>query len=136
GVAARGLRTGRYRALSDALFALAGLCHLIPAFFVLACTAALLLVHPDKQRFRWLATMVPVAGLLTAWWVVPFWWRRDYVNDMGWERLPLPGAETSPDGLSMAGDQGSVWYYLLPPGLRWLLVVALLGVVISVIRRY
>lgn len=136
GVAVRGLKTGKHRALAAALFALAGLCHLIPAFFVLACTGALLVVHPDRQRFRWLATMVPVAGLLTAWWVVPFWWRRDYVNDMGWERLPLPGAETSADGLKMAGDQGSVWYYLLPPGLRWLLVAALIGVIVSVIRRY
>lgn len=136
GVAVRGLKTGRHRALAAALFALAGLTHLIPAFFVLACTAALLVTHPDRQRFRWLATMVPVAGLLTAWWVVPFWWRRDYVNDMGWEKLPLPGAEQSDAGMAMAGDQGSVWYYLLPPGLRWLLVVALLGVVVSVIRRY
>ena len=136
GVAARGLRTGRHRALAAALFALAGLCHLIPAFFVLACTAALLIVHPDRQRFRWLATMVPVAGLLTAWWVIPFAWRSDYVNDMGWERLPLPGAETSPAGVEMAGDQGSAWYYLLPPSLRWLIVVALIGVVVSLLRRY
>jgi len=116
GVAARGLKTGRHRALAAALFALAGLCHLIPAFFVLACTAALLVVHPDRQRFRWLATMVPVAGLLTAFWVVPFWWRRHYVNDMGWERLPLPFAETTDKGLALSGDQGSVWYYLVPPG--------------------
>jgi hypothetical protein len=136
GVAARGLKTGRHRASAAALFALAGLCHLIPAFFVLACTAALLVVHPDRQRFRWLATMVPVAGLLTAFWVVPFWWRRHYVNDMGWERLPLPFAETTDKGLALSGDQGSVWYYLLPPGLRWLMVVALIGVVLSVVRRF
>jgi hypothetical protein len=136
GVAARGLKTGRHRALAAALFALAGLCHLIPAFFVLACTAALLVVHPDRQRFRWLATMVPVAGLLTAFWVVPFWWRRHYVNDMGWERLPLPFAETTDKGLALSGDQGSVWYYLVPPGLRWLMVVAVLGLVLSVVRRH
>ena len=136
GVAARGLRTGRHRALAAALFALAGLCHLIPAFFVLACTAALLVVHPDRQRFRWLATMVPVAGLLTAFWVVPFWWRRHYVNDMGWERLPLPFADTTDAGKALSGDQGSVWYYLLPPGLRWLMVVAAIGVVLSVVRRH
>lgn len=125
GVAVRGLRTGRHRALAAALFALAGLCHLIPAFFVLVCTGALFLVHPDRGRFRWLVTMVPVAGLLTAFWVLPFWWRRDYVNDMGWERLPLPN-----------GEETSVWYYLLPSGLRYLFAMALLGTVFSVIRRH
>lgn len=124
-VAVRGLRTGKHRASAAVLFALAGLCHLIPAFFVLACTAALFVVHPDRKRFRWLVTMVPVAGLLTAFWVLPFAWRSHYVNDMGWERLPLP-----------TGEQTSVWYYLLPTGLRYLFVMALLGVVASVVRRY
>ena len=124
-VAVRGLRTGRHRALAAVLFAAAGLCHLIPAFFVLACTAALFVIHPDRKRFRWLVTMVPVAGLLTAFWVLPFWWRRDYVNDMGWERLPL-----------VTGEETSVWYYLLPGGLRYLTLLAVLGVLVSLLRRY
>ena len=58
-VAVRGLRTGKHRALAAVLFALAGLCHLIPAFFVLGCTAALFLVHPDRKRFRWLVDHGP-----------------------------------------------------------------------------
>ena len=125
GVAVRGLRTGRHRALAAVLFALAGLCHLIPAFFVLACTVGLFLVSPGKGRFRWLATTVPVAGLLTAFWVVPFALRHQYVNDMGWERLPLAN-----------GDETSIWYYLLPNGLRWLFLMALIGVLISVVRMH
>ncbi len=125
GVAARGLRTGRHRALAAVLFALAGLCHLIPAFFVLACTAALFVVRPSRARLHWLATMVPVAGLLTAFWVLPFWWRRDYVNDMGWEKLPKAN-----------GDEASVWYYLFPTALRWLFIVGLVGVVVSFLRRH
>ncbi|MEO6988234.1 MAG: hypothetical protein ABI239_06260 [Aquihabitans sp.] len=136
GVACRGLRTGRYRALAAGLFALAGLTHLIPAFFVLACTLAMFLVHPDKARFKWLASMVPVAGLLTAFWVLPFWWRRDYVNDMGWERLPVPNANIGEAAQKMAGDQQSVVYYLFPTGLKWLLVAGAVGVVVSLIRRY
>lgn len=124
-VAVRGLRTGRHRALAAGLFALAGLCHLIPAFFVLGCTAALFVVYPGRARFRWLATMVPVAGLLTAFWVVPFWWQRDYVNDMGWERLPLP-----------RGEETSIAYYLVPGGLRYLMAAGVLGVVVSLVRRY
>ena len=125
GVAARGLRTGRHRALAAVLFALAGLCHLIPAFFVLACTAALFVVRPARARVKWLATMVPVAGLLTAFWVLPFWWRRDYVNDMGWEKLPKPN-----------GEESSAWYYLFPNGLRWLFIFGLVGVVMSILRRH
>lgn len=136
GVACRGLRTGRHRALAAGLFALAGLCHLIPAFFVLGCTAALFLVHPDRARLKWLATMVPVAGLLTAFWVVPFALRAPFVNDMGWERLPAPGANLSPEAIKLAGNQESVTYYLFPQGLRWLMAAAVLGVVVSVIRRY
>ena len=136
GVACRGLRTGRHRGLAAALFALAGLCHLIPAFFVLGCTAALFLVHPDRARLKWLATMVPVAGLLTAFWVVPFALRADFVNDMGWERLPAPGANLSPEAAKLAGNQESVTYYLFPQALRWLMVVAVIGVLVSVVRRY
>ena len=124
GVAVRGLRTGRYRALAACLFAVAGLCHLIPAFFVLACTALLFIVHPGKARLRWLATMVPVAGLLTAFWVLPFFWWRDYVNDMGWEKLPVPGSGKD------------IWYYLVPSNLRVFLVLAVLGVAISLLMRF
>jgi len=123
--AVRGLRTGKHRALAAALFALAGLCHLIPAFFVLGCTGALFLVHPDRKRFKWLVTMVPVAGLLTAFWVVPFALRSHYVNDMGWERLPLP-----------SGDVTDVGYYLWPGALRYLFIAGIVGVVVSLIRRY
>ena len=124
-VAVRGLRTGKHRALAAVLFALAGLCHLIPAFFVLGCTAALFLVHPDRKRFRWLVTMVPVAGLLTSFWVLPFFLRSDYVNNMGWEKLPLA-----------SGDVTSVRYYLWPSGLRYLFAVALVGIFFSIVRRY
>ena len=125
GVVTRGLRTGRHRGLAAVLFALAGLCHLIPAFFVVACTATLFLIHPDRARLKWLATMVPVAGLLTAFWVLPFWWRRDFVNDMGWEKLP-----------AVNGEQTSLRYYLFPDAMKWLLVAAAVGVVVSLVRRY
>jgi hypothetical protein len=124
GVAVRGLRTGRHRALAAVLFAAAGLCHLIPAFFVLGCTAALFVLHPDRKRLQWLATMVPVAGLLTAFWVVPFALRSDYVNNMGWEKLPVPN-----------GDESSASYYLWPKAYFWLLVFAIVGIVVSIIRK-
>ncbi len=124
GFAIRGLRTGRYRAISAFLFAMAGLCHLIPAFFVLTCTAVLFLLGFGKARLRWLATMVPVAALLTAFWVVPFFWQRAYVNDMGWEKLPV------------LNSHKSIWSYLTPQSLLWALVLALVGLAFSVVYRY
>jgi len=124
GFAIRGLRTGRYRAISALLFAMAGLCHLIPAFFVLACTAVLFLFGASRARLRWLATMVPVAALLTAFWVVPFYWQRAYVNDMGWEKLPV------------LNSHKSIWTYLTPQSMLWALVLAALGLVVSAVFRY
>ena len=29
-----------------------------------------------------------VAGMIAAFWVLPFFWQRAFVNDMGWEKLP------------------------------------------------
>jgi hypothetical protein len=50
GVVAHGLRKGTHRATAAVLLALVGLCHLIPAFFALAGTAALLVVHVAGER--------------------------------------------------------------------------------------
>ena len=84
GVVVRGLDTGRHRALAAVLLALVGLCHLIPAFFALAGTAVALALRPGRAQLRWVLTMGPVAAALSAFWVLPFWWRRQYLNDMGW----------------------------------------------------
>src|SRR4051794_7418950 len=85
GLLARGLRTGQNRGLAAVALALCGLCHLIPAFFALGVTGIALLVWPGRARLRWLLTTVPVAGLLGAFWAVPFLLRHAWVNDMGWE---------------------------------------------------
>lgn len=84
GVAARSLETGRHRMLAAALLALAGLTHLFAAFFALVVTAALVLLRPGKREIGWLFVVGPVAGLLSAFWVLPFFWNRAYLNDMGW----------------------------------------------------
>ncbi len=125
GVVLRGMRTGRHRALAAVLLALTGLCHLIPAFYALAGTALIaLLRRPARDTLRWLAAVLPVGGLLSAFWVLPFFWRRAFVNDMGWEKLPRP-------------DE-TVWKYLIPRtpdspvDLRWVLALALIGLVLSI----
>ena len=91
----RGLRTGRGRGIAAVLLALCGLCHIIPAFYMLAATVLALVIWPGRARLRWFLPVGPVAGLLAAFWVVPFAGRAAYVNDMGWEPLPHTNGDTS-----------------------------------------
>lgn len=43
-------------------------------------------------RYRWLVVVGPVAMLVSAFWLLPFYLREPYFNDMGWERLDEVGA--------------------------------------------
>ncbi len=168
GVVIRGVRTGRYRALGACLLALTGLCHLIPAFFALVGTAVIVTVPVlrdawractgaredgwlpgrfwrNSVAFRWVAAVFPVAGLISAFWVLPFVWQRAYVNDMGWEKLPYATAGNGTRSWSatlftFSGE--TYWKYLIPrPGvaslddLRWVLALAALGLVLSIAFR-
>ena len=131
GVVANGLETGRRRALAAVLLALTGLCHLIPAFFALAGTAVLFLLRWGWARLRWVAVVGPVAGLLSAFWVLPFYARRAYVNDMGWEKIQ-PWSDHSLVSfawLARVGD--SLWH----EDIRWFVAFALIGAVIAVAER-
>ena len=75
---------------------------------------------PGRARLKWLITVLPVAGLLGAFWVVPFLLRHAWVNDMGWEKLPSDNA-TLLDGETPQ----HLWNYYLgqsnPGGVRALL---------------
>jgi hypothetical protein len=179
GVVFRGLETGRYRALGAVLLALTGLCHLIPAFFALGCTAIILLLRFRRSSspatrwaplvgggavlalagvalgapgdtagtlvavlglaavagglwlasdsVRWLTPTMLVGGLLSAWWIGPFYLRSTYLNDMGWEKLPYTNAD----------PPQTIWQYLFPTktpdvDLRWAFALALVGAGISV----
>ena len=135
GVVARGLETGRHRAWAAVLLALCGLCHLIPAFFALAGTLVWFLLRPGRPQLKWLATMLPVGGLLAAFWVLPFFWQRHYVNDMGWEKL-----YTFNEGLLIPGwgeltDHGVFFFRAFQTDYRWLLAFPLVGAVLAIVRR-
>jgi hypothetical protein len=128
GVVIRGLRTGQHRALAGVLLALTGLCHLIPAFYALAATAVIVLLRrPARSTLVWLAGVLPVGGLISAFWVLPFFWQRAFVNDMGWEKLPHPGE--------------SSLKYLVPrrpdmvQDIRWVLALAVVGLALSIVFR-
>jgi hypothetical protein len=117
GVVARGLETGRHRALAAALLALTGVSHVIPTFFALAGAAVLTVFRLDRRRLRYLLSVGAVAGLLAAFWVLPFLARIAYTNDMGWEKIVTYREE------------------LFPADLRWLLLLAGTGAVVSLLRR-
>ncbi len=117
GVVARGLETGRHRALAAGLLGLCVLCHLIPAIFALVGTLIWLLLRPGRPQLVWAATMAPVGALVASFWVLPFFLRRAYLNDMGWEKLT------------------DYWINLVPADNRWLWVFPIVGAVFAVARR-
>jgi hypothetical protein len=122
GVLARGLDTGRHRALAAVLLALTGLCHMIPTIFALAGAVVLFLAGPlfgerGRQRLRYVLTVLPVAGMLVAFWALPFLLRLPYTTDMGWEKITLFRKN------------------LFPHNLPWLLALAAAGAIASVVLR-
>jgi hypothetical protein len=40
-----------------------------------------------RSQIKTMLTMLPVGGLLGAFWALPFFWKRTYLNDMGWGKL-------------------------------------------------
>jgi hypothetical protein len=153
GVVIRGMRNGRHRALAAVLLAATGLCHIIPAFFALGATVVIAVFRLRWSTLQWLAAVLPVGGLLSAFWVLPFVWQRDYVNDMGWEKIPYAVAGNDFGALrhtllSFSGE--TYWRYLLPMSgpvpegvpidsypddMRWVLALAVAGVVLSIYSR-
>jgi hypothetical protein len=120
GVLLRGLRTGRNRALAAVLLALVALCHVIPAWYAGAATLVAFCLGPSRARLKWLATVLPVGVLISAFWTLPFFWRRAYVNDMGWSKVP-------DDGVHHVVD------YLAPTTIRWAVTLAALGALVSIV---
>ncbi|HEY1119718.1 MAG TPA: hypothetical protein VGE43_18535, partial [Acidimicrobiales bacterium] len=82
-------------------------------------------------RVWWLLSTGVVAALLAAWWVLPFFWRRAYVNDMGWEKIAVHR-----EGVALwTWFTDDVWPELVPGDLRLFAALALIGAVLSVAFR-
>ncbi|MGH9113837.1 MAG: hypothetical protein ACRDZN_16285, partial [Acidimicrobiales bacterium] len=99
----------------------------LAAIGALAAGAGLWLV---SESVRWLTPTLVVGGLLSAFWVGPFFLRRAYLNDMGWEKLPYTDRD----------PPETVWQYLLPSvtpdvDLRWVFALALVGAGLSLALR-
>ncbi len=117
GVVARGLDTGRHRALAAVLLAMTGLCHLLPTVFAVVGACLLYLLKPGRKRLGFMAGIFTVGAMLAAFWSVPFLFRLPYANNMGWEKI----TEYSKN--------------LFPSSIRWVVALAIGGAVISVINR-
>ncbi len=125
----RGLDTGKGRATAAVLLALTGLCHLIPVFFALAATGVVLFLRFGKNQIKWLGVVGVLGGLLSAFWIAPFYMRQDYLNDMGWEKYTTYSKylwsrhDLNPDFLR---DY---------PSMEVMVVLAAVGFVLSVLLR-
>ena len=129
----RGTRTGQYRAWAGIFIALTGLSHLLPAFFLLTGTFVVMVLRVLTGRFRavqWITVAGLLAALLSAFWVLPFFLRTSFLNDMGWERIEIIHSPLVTRSILNPADTLSDF-----PPLPVLLVVGAVGLVLSIIRR-
>ena len=117
GVLLRGLRTGRHRVLAGVLLALVGLTHLIPAIFGVAATGVALAMQPGRRRLRWVVATGALGAALAAFWLLPFWWRRDYYHNIDWVNLT------------------EYWPNLVRGDWNWVLVGAWAALLAGILRR-
>ena len=117
GVVARGLTTGRQRALAALLLALCLLCHLIPALFAGVGAMILTLMRLDRRRAWWLVSMGATGVAVTGFWLVPLILRSAYTSNMGYEKV------------------SNYVQSLFPPSQHWVLGLAVVGLVLSLVRR-
>lgn len=131
GVAARGMNTGRGRGWGALLLALAGLLHLFAAFFALVGSAAYWITRPSERATRWLASVGLLSALLSAFWVLPFFWNRGLLNDMGWgkERRFVAGL------WSRSGNFGDQTFLVNDPPMQLIVGLAIAAAVICGLRR-
>ena len=94
GLFARGLETGQYRSWAAIVIALAMLSHGIVLLFVVGGAVLLWLVWMDRTRFWYGLCVLGGAGLLSAFWVVPFLFDHAYMTDMKYGFRPDGGGDS------------------------------------------
>ncbi len=125
GLLARGLQTGEYRSWAAIVLALAMLSHGVVLLFVILGAVLLWLIYMDKTRFKYGLGVLAGAGLLSAFWVLPFLLDHAYMTDMKY-------------GFRPDGPDDSFWkmFFQYPP--FWDIIVnglAIIGFVFSIARR-
>ena len=87
GLVARGLETGRHRAIAAVVLAAVGVCHILPFLFALLGAVVLTLMRFDRHRVKWAAPVLLAGCALIAVWAIPFELRLPYATDMGYEKV-------------------------------------------------
>jgi len=133
GFVIRGTRTGQDRGKAAVFIALTALCHLLPAFFLLAAVSITVATRMLQRRFAampWILISGGLSVLVSAFWVLPFFLRTAYLNDMGWERIEiLHSPLVTRSNLNPANVLSDY------PPLPVLLVLAAVGLILSIIQR-
>ncbi len=131
GLVARGLDTGRHRALAAVLFAVVAMCHVLPAMFIAACAVLLLLLQMGRRRLWWGLSAGLTGSALTAVWLLPFEWRIGYSTDMGWSPVTDYAKCLFPYN---ATSQCTTTPHSEVIAFGWFVGLAAVGAVISVVR--
>ena len=129
GLLIKGVETGEKRAAAALLLALTGLCHLLVVFFALLVSFVAVATRLSRASVRWITEVGLLSGLISAFWVLPFWWHRSHLNDMGWEKL------TSYSSYLWSRDQLAADFLTNDPPLQLAIVLAAVGAVLSLIFR-
>ncbi len=133
GLVIRGTKTGEGRVIGAVFIALTGLSHLLPAFWLLCVVALLMVLRLAQRKFRavpWILVAGVLSGLASAFWVLPFAVRSDFLNDMGWERIEIIHSPLITRSNLNPADVLSDY-----PPLPVLLTLAIVGLILSAVRR-
>ena len=130
GLMYRALETGRSRGWAAGIFAACALCHLLVAFVVIGVTLIMLLIRMGRTQLKSVALVGTVGGALSAFWVLPFFAKRTYVNDMGWVKMKNYANSllwrNFPDSEKVLKDS---------PPFRLVFAFAVVGLLLSIVRR-
>ena len=130
GLMYRALESGRSRGWAAAVFAACALCHLLVAFVVIGVTMAMFLIRVGRTQLKTLLLVGSIGGALSAFWVLPFFAKRTYVNDMGWVKIT-----TYANSLFFRNFPASENVLKDSPPFRVVFVLAVLGLLLSILRR-
>ena len=129
GLMYRALDSGRSRGWAALTFAACALCHLLVAFVIIGVTVVMFAVRVGRTQLKSLVLVGGVGGALTAFWVLPFFAKRTYVNDMGWVKI-----KTYANSLLWRSKFDSEVLKDSPP-FRVVFAIAVVGLLLSVVRR-
>ena len=83
----------------------------------MAATAVVLATQPSRRRLRWVTVIGALAAALATFWLLPFWWRRDYYHNIDWVNLT------------------EYWPNLVREDWNWVLVGAWAALLVGILRR-